>query len=418
MFLSKLRVSRRWLLEPYALLDEERARRGSATFRLRLIGLGRVLVTGDPALVREIAQRTDLDAGRGIRVLRTVLGERSLITLDGRDHAERRRLVGPLFRRNLDAMDRATESATREALAALPLGEPFSAYDLARRISLRTIVRFLLPGNPEQEARTAHLVESYLLSSTSPWPLFVRPLRLSLGRLTPWGLVRHHKKRLRRHLRERARAIRSAGHAEGGLAEIARHRPEISEEALVDEAVALLLFGHDTAASSLAWAFAHIWSHEGAVPRIRAEHEPYPYLMACLQESLRLCPTVVHVTRIAPRATRIGSWDVPAETWILPCAYLAQRDPEVFPEPEAFRPERFLQGRTYEGSWFPFGLGLRTCIGKHFALRQMHRVVGTCARHADFTLAPDHGLEPVRRQVLMVPRDGTRLVCTGLRHPV
>lgn len=411
---AKLRASWRWLAAPYAALEAERARRGP-TFWMDLALVGRVLVTGDPALVREIASRHDLEAGSGISALRGVLGDRSLITLDGEDHAARRRLVAPLFRHGLEALDEITVEATREALCEIPAGGSFSAYDFARRISLRAIVRFLLPGAPEEEARTGRLIESYLLSFASPWVLFLRPLHLDLGPLTPWGRAVRNRDRLREHLRERIRAARRDPGLRGVLARIAREGADLPEDEVIDETLALLLFGHDTGAAALAWAFAHIWGDPEIATRVRGESDP-SYLEACLQESLRLCPVVVHVTRIAPRATRIGGWEVPAGARIFPCAYLAQRDPEVFPEPAAFRPERFLSGRSYEGSWFPFGLGVRTCIGHRFALRQMRLIAAATVQYADLALAPGYEPAPVRRLVLILPREGARLVLRRRRE--
>lgn len=405
---AKLRASWRWLAAPYAALEAERARRGP-TFWMDLILVGRALVTGDPALVREIAARNDLEAGSGISALRGALGDRSLITLDGEDHAARRRLVAPLFRKGLEALDDATVEATLEALRDIPAGGAFAAYDFARRISLRAIVRFLLPGSPAEEARTGRLIESYLLSFASPWVLFLRPFHLDFGPLTPWGRAVRHRDRLREHLRERIRLARQDHGLPGTLARIAREGSDLPEDELVDEALALLLFGHDTGAAALAWAFAHIWERPEIVARLREETDP-SYLEACLKESLRLCPVVVHVTRVAPRVTRLCGWEVPAGARIFPCAYLAQRDPEIFPEPTAFRPERFLGGRSYEGSWFPFGLGSRTCIGSRFALRQMQLITATVARHADLALAPGYEAAPVRRLVLVLPRHGARMV--------
>jgi cytochrome P450 len=411
---STLRASWRWLAAPYAALEAERARRGP-TFWMDLAFLGRALVTGDPALVREIASRHDLEAGRGISALRGVLGDRSLITLDGEDHAARRRLVAPLFRSGLEALDNATVEATLEALRDIPAGGTFAVYDFARRISLRAIVRFLLPGSPAEEARTGRLIERYLLSFASPWVLFLRPLHLDLGPLTPWGRAVRNRERLREHLRERIRAARQDAGLPGGLARIAREGADLPEDEVVDETLALLLFGHDTGAAALAWAFAHIWGHPEAAARLREEDDP-AWLDACLQESLRLCPVVVHVTRIATRDTQIGGWDVPAGARIFPCAYLAQRDPGVFPEPAAFRPERFLNGRSYEGSWFPFGLGARTCIGNRFALRQMRLITATTVRYADLAPAPGYEPKPVRRLVLVLPRQGARMVLRQRRE--
>jgi cytochrome P450 len=410
---AKLRASWRWLAAPYAALEAERARQGP-TFWMDLALAGRALVTGDPALIREIATRHDLEAGSGISALRRVLGDRSLITLDGADHAARRRLVAPLFRHGLEALDAATVEATVEELRAIPPGGGFTAYDFARRIALRAIVRFLLPGTPAEEARAGALIERYLLSFASPWVLFLRPLHLDLGPLTPWGRAVRNRERLREHLRERIRAARRDADLPGVLARIARDGADLPEDEVIDETLALLLFGHDTGAAALAWAFAQIWAHPEVAARVREEGDPV-YLDACLRESLRLCPVVVHVTRIAPRATRIGSWEVPAGGRIFPCAYLAQRDPEVFPEPAAFRPERFLHGQTYDGSWFPFGLGARTCIGSRFALRQMHLIAATAARHADLALAPGYEPAPVRRLVLVLPRLGTPMVLRGRR---
>jgi cytochrome P450 family 110 len=416
MAARKLRTSWRWLTAPYAALEAARARRGP-TFWIDLAVVGRTLVTSDPELVREIASRNDLEAGSGISALRGVLGEGSLITLDGEDHMARRRLVAPLFRRGLESLDEVTVEATLDALREIPVGGTFSAYDFARRISLRAIVRFLLPGSPGEETRSSRLIESYLLSFASPWVLFLRPLHLDLGPVTPWGRAVRNRERLREHLRERIRAARCDPHppiTRGVLARIARDGADLQEDEVVDETLALLLFGHDTGAAALAWAFAHIWGHSSAAARVREGDSSY--VEACLKESLRLCPVVVHMTRIAPQATRIGGWDIPAGARIFPCAYLAQRDPEVFPEPVAFRPERFLDGRTYEGSWFPFGLGARTCIGYHFALRQMRLIVATAAQHADLALAP--GCEPtaVRRLVLVLPRHGGRMVLCQRRE--
>ena len=274
-------------------------------------------------------------------------------------------------------------------------------------------MRFLLAAPPQEAARAERLVDAFLLSFESPWVLFLRPLQIDLGRWSPWGRALRNRERLRAFLREHVRAARCSqspkergGHTEpvpgGVLARIAREAPDLPEDDLVAETLALLLFGHDTGAAALAWAVAHIWRHPEVLARVRAETaeaasrsgtiDPaaHPYLEACLKESLRLSPVVPHLTRVAARATQIGEHAVPAGTRIFPCVYLAQRDPEVFPEPAAFRPERFLAGQTYEGSWFPFGLGARTCIGNRFALRQMLLTAATAARCAG--LAPEPGL--------------------------
>jgi cytochrome P450 len=395
----------RWLKHPYAVLDAARQRHGS-TFWLDLALTGRVLVTGDPVLVREVMGHPDLDAGQGIAALRQVLGDRSLITLDGEEHASRRRIVAPLFRRELERLDGFTVAATVEAAREISPGEPFTIYDLARRISLRAIIRLLF--GDVRAAEAGRLVDDFLLSFASPWVLFLKALQVDLGPRSPWGRARRNRRRLEDDLRARIAACRR-GEGAGGLALVVQEGGELADDDIVAEILALLLFGHDTGAATLAWAFAHLYQHPEALARAREEPS---YLEACLLESMRLCPVVVHVTRVARRDLRLGDHEIPAGTRIFPCAYLAQRNPEVFPEPERFRPERFLEGdgKSYDGSWFPFGFSPRTCIGKPFVLRQMILVTSTLIRHLDLGLAPGWEPRPERHQVLILPRGGTPMV--------
>ncbi len=403
--LDRIGQSRIWLKNPYAVLDHAR-RRSGLTFWLDLALLGRVFVIGDPVLIREMTNHPDLDAGRGIAALKEVMGDRSLITLDGEDHAARRRIVAPLFGREIERLDEMTVRTTAEALEEIAPGSEFALYDLARRISLRAIVRLIFGDAATLDAE--RLVDAFLLSFESPWVLFLKPLHVDLGPLSPWGRALRNRRRLRAYLRERI-AEHRAGTAPGdaGLARIVKEGGNLSDDEIATEVLALLLFGHDTGAAALAWAFAHLHQHPEALTRARTDDA---YLRACLEESLRLCPVVAHVTRVARRDVRIGGHDVPANTRIFPSAYLAQRNPDVFPEPERFLPERFLEGRAYEGSYFPFGFSPRTCIGRHFVMRQMILMTSTILRHADLALAPGYVPRPERRLVLVLPKGGTRMV--------
>lgn len=397
--------SARWLKNPYAVLDEARERHGP-TFWMDLALAGRALVTGDPAMIRQMIGHPDLDAGRGIAALKEIMGDRSLITLDGAEHAARRRIVAPLFGREIERLDDMTVEATLDALREIPPGRPFALYDLARRISLRAIVRLIFGATASGAA--ARLVDDFLLSFESPWVLFFKPLHVDLGPFSPWGRALRNRRLLREHLRARIAEHRHGEGAEdAGLARIVREGRGLPDDEIATEVLALLLFGHDTGAATLSWAFAHLHQHPEALRRAREEDE---YLEACLKESMRLCPVVPHVTRVARRDLRIGDWDVPAGSRVFPSAYLAQRDPGVFPDPERFQPERFLAGRGYEGSYFPFGFSPRTCIGRPFVTRQMLLLTSTLLRNANLALAPGWECRPERRLVLVLPRQGTRMV--------
>jgi cytochrome P450 len=196
---------------------------------------------------------------------------------------------------------------------------------------------------------------------------------------------------------------------------------QLDPAALVAEILALLMFGHDTGAAAMAWAFAHIYQDPAVVERIRAEirqstglaPEAYPYLSACLNESMRLCPVVAHLIRVADQDTQVGPYRVAAGQTVIPCTYLAQRNPAIYPAPDQFRPERFLEVTPDLMAFFPFGFCYRTCVGKRFVWRQMVLILAAIIGQVDLALAPGYRVEPVRQMVLIGPKSGTLMVRTG-----
>lgn len=408
-----------WIANPYVFLEDARKKHG-LTFWMDLAMVGRVLVTGDPDLVGRIVDHPDLESGRGIAVLRAILGNGSLITLDGENHGHRRRTLAPSLNRGLERFDLETARYTIEQLGNLRPGSEVSVYELVRKVTLQTIVGLIFGVHDRDQRRhVERLVEAFLRSCTSSWLLYVRPLHVDLGPLTPWGRARRQGDRLRQFITGHIRAARRSPvePASGILAELSRSA-DLTEEDLTAEILALLLFGHDTSAATLAWAFAHVCGHPGTMARIRSAGQPF--LDACLHESMRLNPVVVHVTRVARRDVDLGPHRVPSGTRVFASSYLAGRNENVFPEPSLFRPERFLNDVSESRALFPFGLGARTCIGRHLAMRQMALIMSTMIRHADIELAPGYEIRPVRRTVLMVPKAGTRVVigkCLEPRHP-
>jgi cytochrome P450 len=414
--LRYLRDGYRWLVDPYGLLDEALRQHG-LTFPINLPVLGDVLMTGDPRLIAEIVQHPDLDGGKAVTALRAILGGRSLIMLDGEAHAARHRLIAPLFRGEaLRAYDELTVHRTHKVLDGLPRGRTFSMYAVLQRIALKVMVAAMFGEDSAAAGEAEGVVERFLNSFRNPLILFSPLLRVDLGPFSPWG-------RAVRNRRALCELIRHAARAPGGQTILARLTAGakalggLGEEDVVEEVLSLLLFGHDTAAATMAWAFAHVYRDRTLVERLRAEvaaceelpvdPESLPLLQACIKESMRLCPVVVHLARTATADLRLADFAVRRGQKVIPCTYLAQHNPAVFPEPYAFRPERFLGGRRYEHAYFPFGFGGRTCVGKPFAMRQMLLVLSTALRRADLELAPGYRPAPRRRLVLIVPRGGT-----------
>ncbi len=417
--LLRLRNGWRWLHDPFAVLRAGLARHGP-TFELELPVHGRCLVTGDPQLLRALVSSPDLDAGRGITALRKVLGHGSLIMLDGPSHHARRRLVAPAFRADVAARyDALTVDTAREATRALRVDRATRMYDVLLSISRTAIVRALFA--PESNGRTLaleHAVDAFLRAATNPVVLFARPLQVDLGGFSGWGRLLRARAALSELVRAeivRARCSPTRG------ALIEPLTPGLDDEALVEEVLALLVFGHDTGAAAMSWALAHLVEHPEALRRAADDPAPGGYLEACIDESMRLCPVVCHLTRVAARPTRLGAHSLEVGQRVLPATWIAHHDPASWTEPEAFRPERFLAPAQpddpRETSYLPFGLAPRTCVGRPFVLRQMRLVLHTLITTVRLSPRPGWHPRPVRQNVLIVPEGGTPMVVLGPSRP-
>lgn len=417
---SKLAIGRQWLRDPYAFLDATLARCGP-TFYLPLPVAGDALVTGDPAWVADICSNRKLIGGRGNRALRHVLGPSSLILLEGEEHAMRRRAIAPRFRDRAAAhYDALTVQCTRDEIQRLVMGGPFAMLDVARRITLRVVVRMLFGQiPPAMETEVMGLVDAVRSSFKHPLFLFVEALHWDLGRLTPWGRLVRNRERLRTFvMTERNRRQKRELNADGGLLEdlvSASHRDtSLHDDAIFSEILSLLLFGHDTTAVTLAWVFYHVYSHEHVLTQLQREVDAdtgsqTDYLDACICESMRLCPAVVHLTRVAACDCVIGGHSIKAGGRVFPCTYLAQRNPAAFAQPHLFRPERFLRRDLRSHDFFPFGLGDRRCIGEHLARRQMRLILQTFVRESRLVLDAPRAAKPVREMLIVGPANGAMM---------
>ena len=186
----------------------------------------------------------------------------------------------------------------------------------------------------------------------------------------------------------------------------------LSDQALRDELMTLLIAGHETTATALAWAFERLTRHPSAMERLRASLEAGEgdYLDAVIKETLRVRPVVMEVGRDITEPVELGGNLLPEGTRVMSSIALVQRSEASWPDAKAFRPERFLDGQPVPYSWIPFGGGPRRCIGASFATQEMAAVIPVVLRH--FDLVPDR-LEPERsqtRNVTQVPARGARVI--------
>lgn len=411
-----------WMRTPYGVLDGALTK-GYTTFTTRLPVMGSCLITGDPKLIGEISRNPDLIGGRGTEALRPVVGEHSLIALEGERHRIHRSVLLPhFFSGNAVTSNRVSRQWADALISQIGRNEVVNAGEFMACITLHTIIELIFGDLPEKRHREAfQLIDAWKSSFSQAAVLFLKILHVDLGRLSPWGRFLANRARVHAFIRQRLREVRDA--PDGSVfSQIAHATPErgepLSDDEIVSETVTFLLFGHDTTAASLAWTLTHLLADPAASERARTEvstvgdapPESFPFLRSAIEESMRLCPVVVHLTRHAIAATQVGMHVVPRDSRVLPCMYLAHRNPQVFDRASEFVPERFLvDSSRYRHAYFPFGLGDRVCAGMPMALRQMVLLLGCLFRHGRFALADPAGIRPVRKLVIIVPSGGPLL---------
>jgi cytochrome P450 family 135 len=417
----------RFLLRGPHFLEDCHAKYGDA-FTIRLNTGRTVVIVSDPAVVKEIFQRSgdDLHAGAGNVVLKPILGARSVLLLDGPEHLRQRRLMLPPFHgERMRAYGETMRAVAERHIAEWPVGRSFAVHPTMQAITLEIILRTVF--GVEEPTRIERLAEpmKQLLNSTD------QPLRLLLLQFTssanakprsPWGRVYGLMAPVDALIQEEIAARRrDAEPRDDILSLLLAARDEdgnaLTDAELRDELMTLLLAGHETTATALAWTVERLVRTPRVMKRLREELEAdgTEYLDATVKEALRLRPVVPGVIRQLQQPLTVGGMALPKGVHVAPSIYLIHRRPDVYPDPQAFRPERFLGDDvpgTYE--WLPFGGGIRRCLGASFALYEMRIVLETVLRLATLETT-DAAAEPVRRRfVTYTPRDGGRIRLTRL----
>ncbi len=351
-------------------------------------------------------------------MLKPLLGSRSVLTLDGPEHLRQRRLMLPPFHgeRMRRYGDRMREIAARH-VAQWPVGEPFAVHRSMQAITLEVILRVVFGVEDERRlAQCAAPLRALLDSTTQPWRLLGLQFTRSAGARprTPWGRVKRLLAPCDRMIYEEIAARRAA--AEPGddiLSLLLEARDEqgrpLTDRELRDELMTLLLAGHETTATALAWTVERVTRHPQVLAQLQDGAEPEGYLDAVITETLRLRPVVPAVVRKLQAPLTFGGWELPAGVHIAPNIWLIHRDPATYPEPEAFRPERWLGRRPGTYEWIPFGGGIRRCLGASFALYEMRIVLEEILARTRLQPTDDPAEAVVRRFVTFAPAGGGRI---------
>jgi cytochrome P450 len=382
----------------------------------------RFVMVFEPELVKDVFRGSgeQLHAGEANALLGPILGERSVLLLDGAEHLRQRRLMLPPFHgARMLVHEQAMRDAADVEIDSWPVGEPFALLGSMQSLTLRVILRAVFgfqPGHEEAELRRRLRA-------------MVEPLARPRGLLMVAAAVRG--RRNRRTVIEfdaRKRAVDEILYAE-----IARRRDQpdlaerddvfsalllaedehgerLSDREIRDELVTLLLAGHETTATGLAWTF-DLLLH---TPRVlaRASLGQPEYLDAVVKESLRIRPVIPGVGRVVRGDPfSLGGYEIPPGIEINPSIRTIHRRADIYPDPEAFRPERFLEsGAPDTYTWVPFGGGTRRCLGASFALTEMRVVVARVLERAALRAADPHRAKTQFRAITLAPKGGARVI--------
>jgi cytochrome P450 family 110 len=419
----------------------ERARsRYGDVFTMQLIGSTPYVVVCHPQGIQEIltADPALFDSGRAnIRFFQPSLGDNSLILLDGERHQRQRKLLMPSFHgERMKAYGQLICDITEQAIARWIPGQPFvmraSMQDISLRVILRTVFG-LDEGERYQQLR--QLLSSWLDINASAFGSamsFIPFLQKDLGSWSPWGRFLRRKQQIDDLIYAEIRDRRQQPLGEDILSLMMAARDEngegMTDVELRDELMTLLIAGHETTATALAWAFYWIHRTPGVYDKLKAELDALPpdadalaiaklpYLNAVCCETLRIYPVALFTFARIPKVPfEVMGYPIKPGTMLLPAIYLTHHREDLYPEPKQFKPERFIERKFSAYEYLPFGGGNRMCIGYAFAQFEMKLVLATVLSQVKLALVDKRPVRPVRRGLTVSPAGGVGMVVTGAR---
>jgi cytochrome P450 family 135 len=402
-----------WTTRPLAFMRACRRRFGDV-FTLRIRHAGTWVLLSDPTDVKTVftADAEVLGVGEANSLLGPVLGKSSVMLLEEPAHmVHRKRMLPPFHGRQMMDHGEIVSEVTREEIARWPVGEPFQLWPRMQSITLDVIMRATFGSTQTPEMR--HLRE--LMRRLTDW--MNNPRRLAvLAAFGPSWLVRNGSFRavmdpVEEAVLEEVARRRAAGDR-GEEQEIfwiierahAAQGTPLTEQEMRDELMTLILDGPTS--SSLAWAFERLMRHPDKLRRLRDEvlaEQEETYLDAVVRETLRLRPAVPVVVRRLLEPMELGGYTVPAGATVAPCIYLMHTREDIYPEPERFLPERFLDRAAGTYTWIPFGGGVRRCAAASFAQLEMKRVLQTVLREVELTPARQQPEKVIRSSIAYAP---------------
>jgi cytochrome P450 len=420
-----------WALAPTWMMDRCAQRLGDA-FTLTFAPSGmRLVMFSDPDAVKTLftAPPEVAPSATGSSPLAPVVGRSSVLVLTGPEHMRQRKLLLPPFHgERMREYEDAIVQATERDMAGWRLGAPMSLQRHTRQITLEVILQAVFGVEAERMQplkdsitelfEPMHVVA--VLKALVSRPSGARPtgaIGRALDRLDALIYAEIARRRAEHDLERRSDILSLLLQARD---EDGAH---MTDGELRDELVTLLLAGHETTATSVAWAIERLVRHPDKLARLLAEIDAArdgggdEYMTAVVNETLRVRPVVPIVARLLTQELQVGAYLLPAGTRVVPSIYLTNRNPRVYEHPREFRPERFLDDASGQAinsfSWIPFGGGIRRCIGASFALLEMKTILRTMLATYEPRVPDGRGRrdEPIRRRAItLVPGRGASVV--------
>ena len=394
-------------------------KRYGSSFTIDIPVFGRSVVISDPALVKQLYMTNPEIAGNVEANLGRVLGRGSLFNLDGAAHRRQRKLLVPPFHgKRMHTYEAVIEEEFRREAATWPEGVEFSTLDSMMRITLNAILRAVFGAEGAEFEGLRRLLPPWVALASQ---LAVVPVpRVDLGRWSPWGrfnIRRREYDALIESLIDKALADPMFDERSDVLALLLRSRYEdgkpMTRSHIADELLTLLAAGHETTATTLAWAVERLRRHPSVLRRLVAEIDSggTELLQATILEVQRTRPVIdLHARSVVADTMQLGEWVIPKRHTIVVGIGLIHADDSVFPDAARFNPDRFVGVRPDTYAWVPFGGGTRRCIGAAFANMEMNVVLRTMLH--DFDLATTNAKDESwhSRGVASAPARGGRAI--------
>lgn len=431
---SNFRQLIQWTADPLHLLEKSAQTYGDP-FMLEFPKDRPFIFISNPETIQEILSRdrANFDSGRGNYILIPIVGETSMLVTDGEDHNRQRKLVYPPFHgEKIRHYGKIIAETTQKVAQTWQPNQPFTLRSSLQEITLEVIMQAVFgiaDGKRHQELKAplVKLLEltggSVLRSSLLFFPILQQDFPGS-----PWRNFLNRQQGinnlLQAEIEERRNSQQIAGNDILSLLMSAEDEDgnPMPDSELRDQLITLLFAGHETTATALSWAF--YWIHkfpevrENLLAELETISDPsdiqvlnqLPYLDAVCKETLRIYPVaIITFPRITKSTVKVGNYEYPPDMILAPCIYLLHHREDLYPNPNQFQPERFLEKEFSPYEFMPFGGGIRRCVGDVFAMMEMKIVIATILKQYSLKLLEKKAVKPVRRGVTVAPAGGIKM---------